>query len=55
MENTITVIRLLMSGVVIFGLITIASLLGATLALRWYHEDEQPSMSAAVNILRGLI
>ncbi|MEY7848471.1 hypothetical protein AB7C87_04625 [Natrarchaeobius sp. A-rgal3] len=56
MENIIIpVLRFLMSLVVLFGFITVGSLLGTTLALRWYHEDEQPGMSASVDILRRLI
>ncbi|WP_154670849.1 hypothetical protein [Natrarchaeobaculum sulfurireducens] len=54
MESIVTVVRFLMAGVVFFALIGIASFVGTTLALRSYHEDEQPSMSVVVAVLRGL-
>ena len=47
-------IGLLFWGVILFLLVTLASFVGTMLALRYYHEGEPPSASAAVEDVKQL-
>ena len=47
-------IGLLFWGIVLFLLVTLASFVGTMLALRYYHEGEPPTASAAVEDVKKL-
>lgn len=42
------------TGLVAFVFVAVGSFLGTTMALRSYHDDESPSLAAAVDVLRDL-